>query len=69
MGKIKDYAFDTSISDDDKVIGTDSSQQMTKNFSIAQLRQHVFNGYGAPGQILGLDAFGRLTWVDCNNNG
>lgn len=69
MGKIKDYAFDTTISDDDRIIGTDSSQQSTKNFSIAELKRYVFNGYGNPGQILGIDASGRLAWIDCNNNG
>jgi hypothetical protein len=66
MADINQYELDSSIDDNDKIIGTDASMLETKNFSISDLRVHIFGGYGQPGQILGIDASGRLTWVDCN---
>ena len=37
MTKISHYAIDSSISEDDKIIGTDFESSATKNFSVEDL--------------------------------
>ena len=41
MAKISTYGFDTSVSKQDKVIGTDSSGSSTKNFKIEDIIKFV----------------------------
>lgn len=43
MTKISHYNLDSSISKDDKVIGTDYTDSATKNFSVEALTQFILN--------------------------
>jgi hypothetical protein len=82
MAKISTYELDTLISGDDKVIGTDSNGNPTKNFKISDLSNYIINqitpfeGYldvVTPDSYVGT----RLTpktgyksgfWIDHNSN-
>ena len=45
MARIKTYALDSQISDNDIVIGSDADNSLeTKNYSVANLRQYVLSG-------------------------
>jgi len=41
MTKIKDYSLDTTVSKEDKLIGTDSTDNSTKTFSVTSLSSFV----------------------------
>ena len=41
MARISTYDLDGTISNTDKVIGTDSSNTTTKNFKLQSLKEHV----------------------------
>ena len=41
MTKISHYAIDSSISEDDKIIGTDFESSATKNFSVEDLAEFI----------------------------
>jgi len=68
MTKISHYALDSTISDKDKVLGTDFAGSATKNFSIEDLRDYFLESVDSetglsktvtitPDQILALDTF------------
>jgi hypothetical protein len=41
MTKISQYGLDSSVSNDDKVLGTDHSSSSTKNFSVEDLGEFI----------------------------
>jgi hypothetical protein len=45
MARISTYAIDTNITAQDKVIGTDSSGAVTKNFNLSDLGEFLSKGY------------------------
>lgn len=52
MGRINDYDNDQTISDDDKLIGSDSSNGGgTKNFSLSGLKSYFQGGYALQADI------------------
>ena len=44
MARISTYDFDGTISNTDKVIGTDSSNTTTKNFRVQDLKEFIYAG-------------------------
>lgn len=55
MTKISKYILDTSITDDDKILGSDgaegSGNGLTKNFSVGDLKEHILADV-QPGSII-----------------
>ena len=55
MTKISKYILDTSITDDDKILGSDgaegSGNGLTKNFSVGDLKEHILADV-KPGSII-----------------
>ena len=48
MARISTYDLDGTISNTDKVIGTDSSNTTTKNFKLQSLKEFIFAGISGP---------------------
>ena len=48
MARISTYDLDGTISNTDKVIGTDSSNTTTKNFKLQSLKEFIFSGISGP---------------------
>ena len=48
MARISTYDFDGTLSNTDKVIGTDSSDTATKNFKLQDLKEFIFSGISGP---------------------
>jgi len=48
MARISTYDLDSTISNTDKVIGTDSSNTTTKNFKLESLKEFIFAGISGP---------------------
>jgi hypothetical protein len=54
MARISTYDLDGTISNTDKVIGTDSSNTTTKNFKLQSLKEFIFAGISGPVTISSL---------------
>lgn len=51
MGRInQDYATDSTVTGDDKVIGTDAADNSTKNYTIDGIKGYILTG-GATGSF------------------
>ena len=48
MPRISTYDFDGTLSNTDKIIGTDSSDTTTKNFKLQDLKEFIFSGISGP---------------------
>ena len=48
MARISTYDFDGTLSNTDKIIGTDSSDTATKNFKLQDLKEFIFSGISGP---------------------
>ena len=58
MARISTYDFDGTLSNTDKVIGTDSSNTTTKNFRVQDLKEFIYAGISGP---LSINSSGTAT--------
>jgi len=63
MPRILKYDTDTSISDNDILLGSDGdNSNITKNFTVGDLRRYVIPTGGQAGQVLKSDGAGGVYW-------
>ncbi len=68
MGKISTYPVDGTISGSDKLIGTDASNNATKNFTVADLADYIADEVPAP-TLEAVTTAGNFTLGDIVVNG
>ena len=64
MPRILSYEKDTSITDNDILLGSDGDNlNVTKNFSIGELKTYIIPSGGTAGQVLKSDGIGGVYWA------
>jgi len=65
MPRITKYQSDSVISDSDVLLGSDAdSDNVTKKFSISDIKTYIIPSGGTAGQVLKSDGNGGVYWDD-----
>ena len=63
MPRIETYEKDNQISDSDVLLGSDgNNNNITKKFTIGDLKAHIIPSGGQAGQVLKSDGAGGVYW-------
>jgi len=63
MPRIIKYETDSNISDSDVLLGSDGDDNnVTKNFTVGDLKEYIIPSGGQAGQVLKSDGLGGVYW-------